>query len=494
MTPLIRVTALGACLGAASALPGQLSRPQTNDSARIARIERRLLPSVPLAGTPDSGWSVRERLAHHDVAGMSVAVIRGGTVAWARAYGVRDRTIGAPMDTSTILQGGSLSKPMAAAIGLSLVQDGTLTLDDDVNRWLRGWRVPVDSLTRAHPVTLRLLLSHRAGVSVSGFDGYPRGAPLPTVEQVLRREGPTNSDTIRVVRVPGTAAAYSGGGYLIAQQVMTDATGRSFNALALERLFRPLGLTRSTYASLADQANGGNIAYGYFGDGKPVPGGWRELPEQAPASLWTTASEYARFVVELQRASRGDTGRLLSPATVRAMMTLQGAEADEQGIGVGLKGNPPFRFSHTGWNDGFRSIAIGYLDRGDGIVVLTNADDGDELAMEYVRAAAREYGWEDLAPRTRAAIAVAAADRAAIVGRYRTGPESVIEIAERDGQLVAGPAGRRLMPLLAESRDQFFFTFTADAALSVERDATGRVAAIRWNLGGREVRGERITN
>lgn len=483
---------------AQSAPHSAISGPHTTetavraDSVRIGRIERRLWPAVTLSGTPDSGWTVSDRLRHHGVAGMSVAVIHDGRVAWSRAYGLRDRAGAAAMTTTTVLQAGSLSKPMAATIGLRLVEQGTLTLDDDVNRWLRQWTVPHDSLTRRQPVTMRLLLSHRAGFSVSGFDGYARGEPLPTVLQILRREGPTRSDTIRVVRQPGSGTAYSGGGYLVAQQVMTEATQRSFVTLAEQHLFRPLGLTRSTFASITEGFNGGDIARGYFADGKAVPGGWRELPEQAPASLWTTASDYAAFVVDLQRAFRGETERRLSPSMTRSMMSLQGAAEDEQGIGVGLKGNPPYRFSHTGWNDGFRAIAIGYLDRGEGIVVMTNAEHGDALAMEYVRAAAREYGWADLAPTIRTAIPTTAAERALLVGRYRLGPSWVIEIAEQDGALVAGPAGRRLLPLFAEGRDEFFFTFADGLGLTTERDGSGRVQRITWQQESRRVVGERI--
>lgn len=465
---------------------------QDAHAERIARIERRLWPAVTLEGTSDSGWSLAERMRAHDVAGVSVAMVHGARVAWARAYGVRDRATGAPMTANTLLQAGSLSKPVAAALALRLVQDGVVALDEDVNRWLRAWRVPLDSFTAAQPVTLRLLLSHRAGINVRGFDGYARGAVLPTVAQVLRGAPPATSEAVRVVRRPGSGAAYSGGGYLIAQQVLHDATGVPFDRLAHARVLAPLGLTRSTFAPMRDDANGGDVARGYLARGAPVPGGWRELPEQAPASLWTTASEYAAFVAELQRAAGGDTGRLLAPQTAQSMMTLQGSPADQQGIGVGLKGTPPFRFSHTGWNDGFQGIMIGYLDRPEGIVVLTNADNGDALAMELVRSVAREYGWEDLAPTVRRAVPLSPADRRGMLGRYQLGADWAIEIAERDGALVAGPVGRALMPLHAAARDDFFFVFADGLRITVERDSTGVVQRLTWHQGERTTSGGRV--
>lgn len=460
--------------------------------ATAAAIERRLYPSVTLGGTPDSGWSLRERMRHHGVAGVSITLVADGRVAWSGAYGVRDRATGAPVTPATLFQAGSLSKPVAAATALRLVEGGVLTLDDDINRWLRGWRVPVDSFTQRQPVTLRLLLSHRAGMTVSGYDGYARGTPQPTLTQVLDGIAPANSAPVRVERVPGSAGSYSGGGYVVAQQALTDATGRHFEALAQQQVFGPLGMTRSTYASIADTSYGGNVARGYQAKGEMVPGGWMELPEQAPASLWTTAEDYARFMVGLQRAYRDSGGRWMRQGTAREMMRLQGPAGSEQGIGVGLKGEPPYRFSHTGWNTGFRSLMIGYLDRGEGIVVMTNADDGDGLAMEIARAAAKARGWADIAPAIVDTVPVDAVTRAALVGRYELGAGWQVEVSQRDGALMAGPAGRRPMPIFARAADDFFFTFDAGVSFTVLRGPDGGIRGIRWRQGDRVTEGRRV--
>lgn len=467
------------------ALPAQ----QTGSAAD--RIERRLWPAVTLAGTPDSGWSLRERMQHHGVAGLSVAVIRDGTLAWARGYGWRDRDQKLPVLPTTPFQAGSLSKPVAATVALRLVAQGVVTLDDDVNRWLRTWRVAEDSLTRKQPVTLRLLLSHRAGTSVSGFDGYGQGAALPSLVQVLRGEAPANSAPVVVERAPGGRSQYSGGGYVIVQQLLQETTGQTFESIAQRELFAPLGLTRTTYATPADAPGDNTRARGYLRDGKQVPGGWKVLTEQAPASLWSTPSEYAQIVMALQRAAKHETNAILPASLATAMMTLEGAPEDQTGLGVGLKGNPPFRFSHSGWNDGFRSLMIGYLDRGDGIVLMTNADHGDVLLMEVARAAAREYGWEDMKPSIRTSVALSSEDRQAMVGRYRLGENWIIEIAQLEGRLVAGPSGRQLLPLLSESRTEHFFEFADDVGLTTKWQGTD-VTGIIWRQGTRRVEGTRI--
>jgi CubicO group peptidase (beta-lactamase class C family) len=100
-----------------AAIPSGGAQAQSaGDSAPIARMEQRLWPAVTLAGTPDAGWSVAERMRRHGVRGTSVAVIAEGRVAWARAYGIHDRNARLPVTPTTLFQAGSLSTPVAAAL------------------------------------------------------------------------------------------------------------------------------------------------------------------------------------------------------------------------------------------------------------------------------------------------------------------------------------------------------------------------------------------
>src|SRR6202041_3783393 len=102
---------------------------------------------------------------------------------------------------------------VAALATLRLVQDGKLTLDEDVNVKLRTWKVPANAFTAKEKVTIRRILSHSAGLTVHGFAGYASDEPVPTLVQVLNGEKPANSPAIRVDTTPGTMWRYSGGGY-----------------------------------------------------------------------------------------------------------------------------------------------------------------------------------------------------------------------------------------------------------------------------------------
>ncbi len=455
----------------------------------IQRIESRLYPGTPLASDPDTGWTVADRMRHHHVPGMSVAVVRNGQLAWARAYGVRDAASQAPVTTRTLFQGGSISKPVATIALLQLVAQGRVKLDAPINTSLTRWQVPANCYTSLTPVTLRHLLTHRGGITVHGFDGYVRGRPLPTLVQVLNGAAPANSPPIVVDTVPGTVGRYSGGGFTIAQLALEDITGKAFDVYAREQIFAPRGLTRTTYSQLRDRDFGGDVATGHTDGGLAIEGRWRDLPEMAAASLWSTPSDLARLIIQLQDAVRGTDRPLLPQSLAREMMTLQ---APTQGLGVGLKGDPPFRFSHSGANDGFRAMIIGYLDRRDGIVVMTNGDDGGDLAMEYIRAVAREYGWQDLAPVVRRAVVASAEQRARLAGRYRISERREIDVIDRDGQLLVGPAGRRPFPLLAESDTSYIVPAIDGVELRVRRVVGGRAQEIEWWQGTQRLRAERV--
>lgn len=128
-----RTLAAVALLAAAGTLPAQSTAP---DTGRVARVLGGLRPPVELSGRPATRWSVAERLANYRVPGVSIAVIEGGRVAWARGIGVRQAGSADSVTPATLFQAASISKPVAATAMLRLVERGALDLDADVNRYL----------------------------------------------------------------------------------------------------------------------------------------------------------------------------------------------------------------------------------------------------------------------------------------------------------------------------------------------------------------------
>lgn len=344
--------------------------------------------TAPVAEPPElSASSLEQRLSHYAVPGVSVAMINGGRIEWVRTHGVADED-GRAVTPTTRFQAASISKPVAAMAALALVDQGALSLDADVNDDLVSWKVPTNELTGLAPVTLRGLLSHTAGLTVHGFAGYGPDESVPGTIGVLNGEG--NTDPVRVEVQPGAVHRYSGGGYTVVQLLVEDVTGVPFHEAMATLVLEPLGMVHSTYRQplppeLRDQA-----ASGHRHDGSPLEGRFHTYPETAAAGLWTTPSDLARFLISLQRARQTGRHPVLSAERVDEMLT---PVRGEYGLGLAISNGR--RFGHWGANEGFRCTMTALLDGDQGVVVMTNGDQGDALAREILRAIARDYGWDD---------------------------------------------------------------------------------------------------
>lgn len=380
-----------ACISSTPPPAASASAVTDETDARIRQVEQGLLPlDAPRDQTPPT-TSIEERMRHYCVPGVSVAVIQNGRIEWARGYGVMEVGGAQPVDTATLFQAASISKPIAAIAALRLVEQGHLALDEDVNARLTSWRVPENEHTHEEKVTLRRILSHTAGLSVSGFRGYAQGEPVPTLTQVLDGRSPANSPPVRVGAGPGSTQRYSGGGYSVAQLLMSEVSGRSFADVMSELVLHPAGLVHSTFVQPLPESLASRAAAGHASDGTPIAGQWHVYPEQAAAGLWSTPSDLARLVIEIQRSAAGHEGGMLSPAMTRQMLTRHGGS---YGLGFNLAGEGEGRiFRHSGANMGFRAQLAAYTETGQGAVVMTNSDAGEELMSEILRSIAETYGW-----------------------------------------------------------------------------------------------------
>jgi CubicO group peptidase (beta-lactamase class C family) len=469
---------------------GCLATDAPAQNPRIAAVENGLLPSLRIRGQVRA-MRLADRMAFHHVPGVSIAVIDSGRVVWARGYGVREAGGTAPVDTATLFQAASISKPVTSAAALQLVRRGTLTLTGDVNTWLRSWRVPENAFTRERPVTLEQLLSHTAGLSVSGFPGYDVDSALPTVVQILDGARPANTDSIRVTTLPGSVWRYSGGGYTVAQQLLVDVTRRPFPEYLRRTVLEPLRMRRSTFAQPLPPQLARNAASAHESDGTVVHGKWHVYPELAAAGLWTTPSDLARFAIAVQEAAGGRGNAALTPEIVADMLT-ERAAASSYGLGLGVFGQGDAqRFNHTGGNWGFACAMVAYTRRGQGAVVMTNGANGSRLIGEIVRSIAAEYGWPGYLPPERDVVAVAATLLDEYVGVYRMADGTEITVS-REGDALYGLAGRDPRSRLWPTTDSTFIVESQNVVLRFERDASRQVTGFVLLRPGPESRATRV--
>jgi len=438
-------------------------------AGRASRVENGLLPAVLIKGRPGE-MKLADRMRHYKVPGVSVAVIDGGRVEWARGYGLLEAGGAAPVTPETRFQAASISKPVAAMGALALVEQGKLDLDEDVNRKLVSWKVPENELTKEKKVTLRGLLSHGAGLTVHGFRGYAAGEDVPTLVQALDGQKPANSAAVRVDILPGSKWRYAGGGYNVMQQLMIDVTGKKFPDLMRELVLGKLGMTQSTYEQPLPQALAAVAASGHRGSGEPIKGKWHTYPEMAAAGLWTTPTDLARFAVELQQAYAGKSSKVISPQMAAQMLRTQLAPS---GLGIVVNAETQ-RFEHGGANEGFRCQLVGYLGKGQGAVVMTNGDRGGALVSEILRGVAREYGWPDYRTEERALAEVNPEIYGTYSGEYKT--NFTITVTAESGRLYlqAPPLGPERVELFPES-ETGFFTLSENIKITFVKDERGAV-------------------
>ena len=389
----------------------------SQDQAFIRKsVEQGLLPVFAIKGQPLPRMPLKDRMQQYHVPGMSLAVINKNSLEWAVGYGVLEAGSAEKITTKTLFQATSLSKVVTAMAVLSLIEQGKLRLDEDVNTWLQSWKIPENDYTQQQHVTLRQLLSHSAGITVGEFFGYPQHRPVPSLTQILDGQHPANTPPIRVVEIPGKAWRYSGGGYVIVQQLLEDLTGQPFAEFMQQSVFKKLDMQDSTFSQPLPQEFTISAATGHNVTGHSIPGKWFTYPEMAAAGLWSSPSDIARLMIESLRAKAGDSTTLFSKTLAETAFRPQIGNSAFAGAVQG-KGEHVW-ISSGGSTMGFRSFMIIFPARGQGAIIMTNSDTGHQLAMEMMRGIAEIYDWPDFRTQEKTVINVEPERAKQYVGMY----------------------------------------------------------------------------
>jgi CubicO group peptidase (beta-lactamase class C family) len=369
-----------------------------------------------LAATVDA---IAAEALQRPVAGMSVAVGRGGQVLLAKGYGFANVELEAPARPGTVYHIDSITKFLTAAAVLKLVEDGRLGLDDDVGRWVPGFSTP------ERPVRIRHLLSHMSGLasytSLPGAEDRERLDLGP--EEIL---GPARSAPAHFA--PGEGWRYCNTGFYLLGLILEKVTGQGYAAYMRERLFEPLGMTDTRYGEVKPLTR--NRAAGYEVEGGRLVNGplmsWR-LPFSG-GSIVSTAPDLLKWTDGLAH------GRVLKPESLRAMWSpspLADGTAIDYGLGTRLGTLSGHRMvGHTGNGGGFKNALLFFPEDDLTVAVLTNTDAGSPLGVA-ARIAREVLQVAGDSPRDRP-LAPGAAQ--AYSGTFES-DEGRVTFFERDGQL-----------------------------------------------------------
>jgi hypothetical protein len=220
----------------------------------------------------------------------------------------------------------------------------------------------------------------------------------------------------------------------------------------------------------------------YDRKGEPIPGGAHTYPELAAAGLWTTPSDLAKYLLELNNSLIGNANHVLSQEMTKQMLT-PGLGSWGLGIQIGGAKDNPY-FTHGGVNEGFESDMLLYEHSGDGAIVMTNARGGSALAEEILRAIAVEYHWPDLKPTEKVAVAVDPKLLPDFAGSYRLSPQLTLVVTPEAAGLAVQATGQSVLHFVPSAANMFFST---DAPIELEftRAADGKVTEAIVHQGGR---------
>lgn len=291
--------------------------------------------------------------------GVSIAIVRGGRLAWQGAFGVKDAGTNEPVDINTAFAACSDTKPVFAYGVLKLCERGVLDLDTPLTKYTTR-RITADP--RIERITTRHVLSH-----TSGFPNWRQGRDLP------------------IEFDPGSRYQYSGEGFSYLQSVVVEITHKSFVDFMHDDVLKPLGMTASRVAYEEGAAYARQVAQGHDQNGKRFPDN-PVTPQKraedlatygAAAALKTTPTDFATFLLEFLdpkpanafRLNETSRAEMLRPQVKKTDGTWEGlAWALEQHEGTSML------FTHSGQASGWYCMAAGSAERRSGLMVMVNGD------------------------------------------------------------------------------------------------------------------------
>ena len=308
-----------------------------------------------------------------------------------------------PADPNTLYQACSISKPICGLAVLRTVDQGKLGMDDPISKHLPSRYIDAISTksTRAllDHVTVRHLLTHKAGTTVSGFTGYDPTSTLPSLETILSGGVSSNTPQVRVNRFPGLKWRYSGGGTTIVQAILESIHNKPLPEIVKELVFQPLEMTRSCYSL-------GPGEYNYAqcwdtGVSETKPARFHIQPELGAAGVWTTPTDLLKAARGIRDAADGRSDFLSKELAITGLSPVEGANRWSSGgwqtekgwFGHGGSNNPGFRCEVMAtWDGAEGGEKLGNA-KEEGIAIMSNSAMGTELCHRLILAIAYLRGW-----------------------------------------------------------------------------------------------------
>ncbi|WP_422079362.1 serine hydrolase domain-containing protein [Ulvibacterium sp.] len=370
-------------------------KPHPSGEDVIQKKERAI---SKLSKNDTTHYSVTDAMGEHGLIGLSVAVIEDYKIVWKDSWGIKEAGTDEEIDENTAFSTASISKPITATLFAILEEKGQIDLKAPVSGYLKRWKLPDSEFLKDTVLTLEHLLSHTAGTTQGGFADFYEGDTIPTIVHSLKGQIPGYDKEIDFVSVPGTKWKYSGGGYVIAQMALEDHLGKSLAHLAEEYLFLPLGLKNTTMRQPNEVGFLNNVAKAHDENGKTIRTGIPITPQVSASGLWSTPTDMAFFLIEMQNALRNEGNRVISHDVAQRVTTIVTSKV-MGGWSLGWERRYGFGnyewFSHGGANTGIGGHIFATMDGGNGIAIFGNGPNGIRIPVlvKFRGSIIKAHGW-----------------------------------------------------------------------------------------------------
>ena len=381
---------------------------------------------------------IEQQRAEHGIPAVSVALVDGSRVVWARGFGWADSAAGVPATAATVYRVGSVSKLFTDIAVMQQVERGKLSLDAPVDRYLPDFhpRNPFGG-----EITLRQLTSHRSGLTREPPVGHYFDDTEPTLAATVASLNRTS-----LIYPPGKQAKYSNAGIAVLGEVLERTQGESFYPYLQHAVLEPLGMRSSAFQPTAEVRAGLAKGYMWTVDGRRFEAPTFQLGVGPAGSLYTTVLDLGRFMSVLFDGGALPGGkRLLARATLDSMWTPQCADSGATtgfGIGFGIDTLDGHRtIGHDGAIYGFATSLEALPDDSLGVVVVATLDVVNAVTDAIAEAALRMLLATREGKPLRPIPAPAPLTRSqaiALMGRYMKG-DTGVDLEEYDGRLYLTP-------------------------------------------------------
>jgi serine-type D-Ala-D-Ala carboxypeptidase/endopeptidase len=415
-----------------------------------------------------------------NLSGVAVAVFNDNKPVFSKTYGLANVQKNIPFEKTSVMYAASFAKTVFAYIAMQYIQEKVIYLDKPlvdyltkplpdykINGFRRGYQDLKDD-KRYEKITARMCLTHTTG--------FPNWRWFESDKK------------LKIKFEPGTRYSYSGEGLYLLQFVIEQITGKDYETISQERVFKPLGMTNTSQVWQTRFEN--NICYGHNAKGEPYElMKWKEA--SSGGSMSTTFEDFTKFYTQLMsgkglskksfKAMTSQQIRIKSRSQFGPLAKIDSTDNDNiqlgYGLGVGTFKTPyGSAFFKEGHDDGWGHYSIGFPDKKIAVVIMTNNDNGESIFKEFLEYSIGDrftpWRWQNYIPYNYVAppvvniYKVTAQDLEQYLGVYSSKKLPIkITITKSDVNLIAQATGQNALTLQATAKDRFSF---ADEGIKLE--------------------------